>query len=119
MIYKNLIAIVCIAGLLAVIMTATSPNNFSAPLLFGVFSLLYLLVASGCLLMLQALRKLRVLKYSFTKMLRIAAVSAIVPVFMLLLHSVGQLTPRDIILSLAFFGLLYFYFNRVNAKGRT
>lgn len=44
---------------------------------------------------------------------RLSLVLAGLPVSLLLLQSIGQLTPRDIITILAFFSLAYFYVSRI------
>lgn len=56
-------------------------------------------------------------KYSLSKLrsVRLSLVLAGLPVSLMLLQSIGQLTVRDVITILAFFGLAYFYISRLAA----
>jgi hypothetical protein len=51
-----------------------------------------------------------------TKALRSGAVGAVLPILLLVLQSVGQLTLRDACMLFALFGLTYFYMSKVNSK---
>lgn len=116
MIYKNILVSVIVLVLLGFLMTATSPDNLSAPLLGLFFMLLYVLVVSLLVLGMQLLKAFHIIKFPILKMIRLAAIGSIVPIFVLLLHSIGQLTVRDVLLVIIFFALLHFYFSRMNSK---
>lgn len=118
MVYKNLIGIAGCLVVLGIVMTATSPDNFSASLLGLVFLLLYVLTVFVMVLIFQVLNMLRFTAFSMPKIMKVSTAGSIVPVFMLILHSIGQLTFRDILLAITFFVLLYFYFSRMNSKAQ-
>ena len=47
--------------------------------------------------------------------LRAGCLGAILPILLLVLQSIGQLTLRDALTLLALFGITYFYMSKVNA----
>jgi hypothetical protein len=100
-------------------MTTSNPSTFSATLFTVVFALIYALVAGTLLFVFQVLGSLRVLHQEFRTLLKAALLGAILPVFLLVLHSIGQLTVRDMLLAAIFFGALYAYFSRTSSKVRT
>jgi hypothetical protein len=114
--YKNILITVAACIMLVLVMVTTSPDNFSAPLLGAFFVLLYVTLVSLLVLVLQVLHVLRIVRVPLPKMLRIAAIAGVLPIFIILLHSIGQLTVRDVLLAVIFFALLYFYFGRMNNK---
>lgn len=53
-----------------------------------------------------------------SKTLRSGCIGAILPILLLVLQSVGQLTLRDALTLFALFGITYFYMSKVNAVVR-
>jgi len=54
-------------------------------------------------------------KHNFSRLraVRLSLIFAGLPVSLMLLQSIGQLTPRDIITILVFFAVAYFYLSRI------
>lgn len=87
----------------------TDPSNLSAFFLIVPFILLLIIV------WILGYAQLRAMGMSKLRSVRLAVLIAGLPVGLLLLQSIGQLTTRDIITILAFFGLAYFYIARITA----
>lgn len=87
----------------------TDPSNLSAFFLIVPFVLLLIIV------WILGYVQLRAMGMSKFRSVRLAVLIAGLPVGLLLLQSIGQLTTRDIITILAFFGLAYFYIARITA----
>ncbi len=105
--FKLIIGSLCI---LIVMLCTTQPNRLPSfvlvvPFVF-IFCALWLAIAA-------------VLSWfydrSATKNLRAAALAAVLPMLLLILQSIGQLTVRDVLIIIALFGLAYFYMARMGA----
>lgn len=110
---KPLIAVACFI-LLGLWLSLTNPQNMPVVFLMVPFALLF----AGLWLSVTVI----ITKF-FPKMersRRIATATCIsgVPVFLLLLGSVNQLTWRDVILVFVFVGFLYFYSGRLHFSER-
>lgn len=53
-----------------------------------------------------------------SKEIRAGCTAAVLPILLLILQSVGQLTMRDALTLFALFGIAYFYISKVNAVAR-
>lgn len=97
-------------GLLLIFLGFTNPATLPSFLLVIPFTLLFttLYAISYILLRKMGLRRLR--------SLRLGIVCAGLPVSLLLLQSIGQLTVRDVLTILIFFGVAYFYISRIAAQ---
>lgn len=101
----SLIAIFAIA--LTSILLGTNPQNSSSIVLVLPFCLLFI----ACLVIVFTV--MRRGGAARLRSMRVAFVSAGLPVSLLLLQSIGQLTARDIITISIFFGLAYFYISKL------
>jgi hypothetical protein len=81
-----------------------------------VFALLYVQSAVFLLLIALVINKLGQFAWKPAIVKRVAYSLAVLPVFLLLLQSIGQLTWRDFLLSVAFAALGYFYYSRFFAR---
>lgn len=112
--YLMIFAIVSAA--LAGVFALTRPDQLPPAVLVVVFGLLYVQLAAFLLLLALIGNKFGQFSWKPAKMRRIAYSLAVLPVFLLLLQSIGQLTWRDFLLSVAFAGLGYFYYSRFFAR---
>lgn len=116
MIHKNIALLCILLALLGAILTSTNPEDVSAGLFMVVYGIMFASVSAFLVLLMQVIRKSSVIKWNLRKMIRVSMLVALFPVFLLLLHSIGQLTFRDIALALSLSLLLYAYFNRFSFK---
>jgi len=79
----------------------------------AVFTVLYALVFTVMMTIGVALGRLKVLRWSHSRIRRVIAGAALLPVFLLVLQSIGQLTVRDVLLAGSLALILYFYFARM------
>ncbi len=97
---------------LVFLLTTTDPTHLSSALLLIPFCLFFLIL--WCLIFLilgsTASRQLRAARSAF--------VFAGLPVGLLLLQSIGQLTPWDIVTVIAFAILAYFYLVKIATKNQ-
>lgn len=103
-------AIILSAGgivLLLGLLMSTDPNGLSSFILIMPFILVFTIIWS---LSFSSSRKRGI---SRLRSVRLSLVLAGLPVSLMLLQSIGQLTPRDIVTILAFFGVAYFYISRI------
>jgi len=105
---KRSIIISSIAGLILFgILIGTNPTELPSIILMVPFTLLFTII--WCL----SFSNFRKRGMSRLRSVRLSLVLAGLPVSLLLLQSIGQLTPRDITTILAFFALAYFYISRI------
>lgn len=105
---KHVIAVLVGASLLFIIMlTFTNPTRLSSLALIAPFFLLFLILWCGSFLLLRASN------FGRNRSLRLGIVLSGLPIGLLLLQSIGQLTIRDVITILVFFGVAYFYIDRI------
>lgn len=97
---------------LIVFLTVTNPATLPSFLLIIPFALLFTAIyaVSYAAMRSLGLRRLRGL--------RLSLVGAGLPVSLLLLQSIGQLTLRDVLTILVFFMLAYFYISRLAATSQ-
>ena len=107
-----LYAAVCTIISTAVLML-TDPRQLPSTALFGVFILLYINLGLLCTVFLAGIRNLLEKKWKTSIIRRVAFSFALLPIFLLLLQSVGQLTPRDVFLASAFVVLVWMYVHRM------
>lgn len=93
---------------LIVVFTATSPTDAPALLLVVPFVALFALLFVGLLFLFEHKG------WPPARRFRGAVVGAGVPVVLLVLQSIGQLTVRDIFTIAAIFVILYFYLSRLS-----
>lgn len=93
--------------MLACLLLFTNPTKLPSILLIVPFILIFTAIWTYSFKLFQ--------KSNVSKLrsVRLSLVLAGLPVSLLLLQSIGQLTMRDIITILAFFGLAYFYISRL------
>jgi hypothetical protein len=94
--------------LLAILLCGTNPTRMPPFILIVPFVLLFALLAGSAAHVLQKRRMSR------TKSIRMGVFFAGLPISLLVLQSIGQLTPRDVITILALFAISYFYVLRAN-----
>lgn len=96
--------------ILLLLLLTTNPQKLPSALLVVPFVLLFVVIASGIPAMLGA--------YGFTgqKVAKIGATVAAVPVLLLVLQSLGQLTVRDTLAVFMLFSLAYFYMSRFGMR---
>jgi len=106
-------AIGCCLALLAILLFTTQPSRLPAAVLFLPFGLIFVALA---LLIALVIRKRG---HISIRTFRTAAVGATLPVLLLVLQSVGQLTLRDALTLFILFGITYFYMSKVSARPRS
>jgi len=116
MLKRYFLTFVIVSGLLVGIFSLTRPDQLPSAILVVVFALLYVQLAVLLLLAVLVVNKLGRFAWAPSTLRRLAGSAAVLPVFLLLLQSIGQLTWRDFLLSVAFAVLGYFYFVRFVAK---
>lgn len=99
-------------AVLLAIMFSTNPEQAPPYVAIAIFAMLYGVIAVLCYAGLALMRFLGVFHWSDRKLQRGASLVAILPVALLLLQSIGQLTPRDVALLLVFSGLIALYIHR-------
>lgn len=99
-------AFVLTSSILLLFVTVTDPRNLPSSLLVLPFVFIFLALLFGCVAIFEyfGLRKDRRLKF--------ASFVAAVPLILLVLQSLGQLTVRDALVLLVLFGVAYFYVSR-------
>lgn len=103
------------AGLLGFILATTHPSSVHLAVLMLVFGLLYVFMWQSLVVVGLSLKRLGIASQKRVHIGRIAAGAAALPVFLLILQSIGQLTIRDVALASGLFLLLYLYFSRMSA----
>jgi len=101
---------------LGALLLMTNPEHLSPAIFIGFFMLLYGLCYSSLALAGIVFNKLGVIQWSIKRISRTALAVACLPVFLLVLQSIGQLTLKDVLLTSGLFVLLYLYFGRVFAR---
>lgn len=114
MFMKSLVASVCFSVGLVMLFVFTNPDKIPAIIFVVVFVLLYGLFVSLGLLVLSVLRRVEILMWQRSKIIKTAFSVAGLPFILLLLQSLGQLTIKDVFLVMILFFLLYFYFSRLS-----
>lgn len=98
------------ALLLLILLMATDPSKLPSFILVIPFILIFTIIWS------LSFSSLRGANMTRLRSARLSLVLAGLPVSLMLLQSIGQLTVRDIVTILAFFGLAYFYISRIVAS---
>jgi hypothetical protein len=93
--------------LLLILCMTTDPKNAPSVVLIIPFILLLIILTVGIQLL------LRYKKWPRSKIWRVSFGAACVPLALLILQSIGQLTLRDALTLIAFFFLAYFYAGRM------
>lgn len=91
-------------------MLFTDPQKLPSILLIVPFFLLFTIFVTCVLFMLSMAGPLG------RRQLKIGAIIAAVPVFLLVLQSLGQLTVRDVLTIVSLFAIAYFYLSRVGIQ---
>jgi hypothetical protein len=99
-------------AILLAIMFSTNPEQAPPYVAIAIFIALYGVLAVICYACLAVLRFLGMFQWSDRRLRSSASVAAILPVALLLLQSIGQLTLRDVALLLVFIGLIALYVHR-------
>jgi hypothetical protein len=105
---KKLVVALVSMLVLVTVFTTTSPASAPAFLLIVPFAAIFSLLSVGVLYVCQRRG------WSRARSFRGALVGAGVPVVILVLQSIGQLTPRDMVTIGAIFLVLYFYLSRLS-----
>ncbi len=100
----------CIA-LIAVLLLSTEPTKLPSAVLILPFFLMFVVLALSIALAIGWRHGGMSLKS-----LRAGFVGAILPILLLVLQSVGQLTLRDALTLFALFGITHFYMSKVNSR---
>ena len=96
---------------------ATNPERLPVAVFIGFFILFYGICYSLFALLGILLKKLDIIAWTPRRIVRTALAVACLPVFLVVLQSIGQLTVKDVLLVLGLFVLLYLYFGRVLVQG--
>lgn len=96
--------------ILLVFLLATDPQRLPSVLLIVPFILLFIIIACGVALI-PGLRGL-----PSSRMVKVGGTVAAVPVLLLVLQSLGQLTVRDVLAVVVLFGVAYFYMSRFGVR---
>jgi hypothetical protein len=96
--------------LLALLLCTTQPERLPSAVLIAPFALLFVMLA-----LIVALAIGWRHGGISSKSIRAGCISAVLPILLLVLQSVGQLTLRDALTLFALFGIAYFYMSKVNA----
>ena len=89
------------------------PRQLPSIALFGVFGLIYAAIALIIIIFLLILKIILGVEWRTSTIRRVGISIALLPTFLLLLQSVGQLTVRDSILAVMLTVLLYVYLHRM------
>lgn len=110
-------AILSLAGLIVLggLFATTNPEQLPSAALFLVFIGLYIFLGSSSVLIISVLSGKRSEVVSWRTQKAIWSLT-VVPVFLLLLQSIGQLTVRDVLLALALTTLGFAYAKRMSQK---
>jgi hypothetical protein len=112
---KRTVKVIAIAGiLLLALLGTTQPARLPSVILIVPFILMFAILALTIAL-LVAWRH----ENMIVKSIRFGCMVALLPILLLVLQSVGQLTLRDGLTLVALFGITYFYMSKVNAVVRT
>ena len=103
--------IACTAGLL-LLMISTQPGRLPSIMLILPFLLVFVVLVLLCI------RVFRWQGLPQGKSIRLGFIGATLPVLLLVLQSLGQLTIRDFLTILALFVITYFYLSRVTRPSR-
>lgn len=114
---RRLLASILIVCGIVLLFVTTNPEHLPAAVFIGFFILFYVLCYSLLSLAGMLLCRLEILRWDKKRVNRTAYAVACLPVFLLVLQSIGQLTLKDILLSIGLFALLYLYFGRALLKG--
>ena len=95
---------------IAVLFTATDPKAVPSFMLVFPFLLFFVLLLSLIALLLQKRG------WSIGRSLRIGMLCAGIPLIMLILQSIGQLTLKDVLTIAALFAVSYFYMSRASVS---
>lgn len=99
-------------AVLLAIMFSTNPEQAPPYVAIAIFIALYGVIAILCYACLTLMRFLGGFHWTDRRLYRGACLGAILPVALLLLQSIGQLTLRDVALLLIFSGLVVLYAHR-------
>lgn len=111
------ILLLAFAGLgIVLLLVSTSPEKLPAAVFIGLFMLLYGFCYAVLALCGLILHKASIITWSVRRVYRTALAVACLPIFLLILQSIGQLTVKDILLTSGLSVLLYLYFGRLFIK---
>ena len=116
MIKKHSILLAASIAALVLYINMVDPRTIPPVATFAVFGLLYVVFSQLLIVALAGLRFLLLTKWQTSTIRRVAYSLALLPTFLLLLQSVGQLTVRDALLASALTVLLYAYTYRMRLK---
>jgi len=97
---------------LAGIMFGTNPEHVPPYVSIAIFVLLYGVLVAVVFFVFKLVRFLGAFRWTESQMWRYALIAASLPVVLLLLQSIGQLTVRDVLLAVIFFIIVVLYVRR-------
>lgn len=103
---------IVVSGLIFVLLFV-NPTSLPSSALFAVFALIYVSIALSIICLLMIVRKIFERKWVTGIIRRVGFSTALLPTFLLLLQSVGQLTVRDAVLACILTSLAYMYSHRM------
>lgn len=107
----TLVILVLLLGMF-ILLFATNPNNLPLPLLILPFVLLFLIIFTSTLFVIQ--RRSSSMKLLTPKSSIIAFTVAGVPVLLAVFQSIHQLSIRDVLISAGLFGGIVFYLSKTD-----
>jgi hypothetical protein len=113
MIYKHTVTLGAAIMGIGLLFVLTNPERLPSAVFIVLFVLLYVLFYSSIALVGLLMRRGGLVEWSVRHIRQTALTLACLPVFLLLLQSIGQLTVRDVLLACGLFALLYLYFGRL------
>lgn len=108
------LAVGAISTVLYVLFVMTNPDNLPAAVFITVFILLYGLIVSVLIVAGLVAKRLEMLSWPHLRIQKTAALIGVLPIFLLILQSIGLLTLRDILLAVGLCMLLFVYFTRLS-----
>jgi hypothetical protein len=112
---KNyLILALVTAVLLLLLFVSTNPEILPSFVLFLAFIGVYVVVASSGILIALLFRQMGGFQWQVGKIKKMAWAFALLPTFLLLLRSIGQLTVRDVLLAATLTVIAYLYLRRMS-----
>ena len=104
-------AVVISSIILLLILLWTDPQELPSIILILPFVLIFIALLAGIVTVLGLYGGL-----SGPRKLKVGLIGAAIPVIMLILQSLGQLTVRDVLAIFVLFGIAYFYISRFSVQ---
>lgn len=108
---NSLKAVIICSIILLLIFLSTDPKELPSVILISPFVLIFVALLAGIVTLLGLYGSL-----SSPRKLKVGLVGAAIPVILLVLQSLGQLTVRDVLAIFVLFGVTYFYISKLSIR---